>query len=111
MQTPDHTAALAGINQKILSEGEQLPLVMLKDGSRVQTGTVATMLVNISLYNQGQRGQVEQEVRCAIPTLFKVGLFDLFPPEDWIAGANPGRRYVGQLAQTWLTENAGASPA
>ncbi|WP_374517461.1 DUF7709 family protein [Undibacterium squillarum] len=111
MQTPDQTAALAGINQKILSEGEQLPLVKLKDGSQVQTGTVATMLVNIALYNEGQRGLVEEELRLSVPTLIKVGLFDLFPPQDWIAGDNPGRRYVGMIAQALLTENTTGSAA
>lgn len=45
----------------------------------MQTGTVATMLHNIQLYNSGERGAIEDELILAIPTLFKVGLFDLFP--------------------------------
>ena len=57
---------------------------MLKDGSQVQTGTVATMLHNIELYNAGQRGQIEEELKIAIPTLVKVGLFDLFEVDEWI---------------------------
>ncbi|KRC00612.1 hypothetical protein ASE26_23135 [Duganella sp. Root198D2] len=93
---------LAAINQKILADGESLPLVQLKDGSKVQTGTVATMLRNIELYNAGERGDLEQQLEAAIPTVAKVGLFDLFPPEEWIAGSNQGRRLVGTLAAQYL---------
>jgi hypothetical protein len=93
---------LAAINQKILAAGESLPLVQLKDGSKVQTGTVATMLRNIELYNAGERGEIEKELEAAIPTVAKVGLFDLFPPEEWIAGNNQGRRLVGTLAAQYL---------
>lgn len=100
--TTTTTTQLAAVNQKILADGESLPAVTLKDGSKVQTGTVATMLVNVGLYNAGARGEVERELELSIPTLFKVGLFDLFGPEDWIAGGNPGRRFVGQKAQAYL---------
>ncbi|MBJ9952895.1 MULTISPECIES: hypothetical protein [unclassified Acinetobacter] len=93
---------LSNINQKIIQEGEVLPAVTLKDGSKVQTGTVATMLHNIDLYNQGSRGEVEQELILAIPTLVKVGLFDLFSPDEWISGDNPGRRFVGEKAKQFL---------
>ncbi len=41
------TEQLASINQKIIEDGQNLPSVKLKDGSTVQTGTVATMLHNI----------------------------------------------------------------
>lgn len=95
---PDHTENLGKINKKIIAEGENLPLVKLKDGSSVQTGTVATMLHNIRLYDQGERGEVEQQLEMAIPTLFKVGLFDLFAPEEWIRGESAGRKFVGELA-------------
>ena len=100
----EHTAALSSINQKILADGETLPAVKLNDGSTVQTGTVATMLVNISNYNRGERGDVERQLELAVPTLFKVGLFDLFPVEAWIQGDNPGRSLVGQLAGRWLAD-------
>lgn len=40
---PKHTDELKAINQKILSDGEVLPAVKLKDGSRVQTGTVLSL--------------------------------------------------------------------
>lgn len=96
--TVENSEALASINKKILAEGESAPMIKLKDGSHAQTGTVATMLYNVSLYNAGERGKVEEELRLAIPTLYKVGLFDLFSPEEWVKGDNPGRRFVGEEA-------------
>ncbi|PJK04268.1 hypothetical protein CO612_06570 [Lysobacteraceae bacterium NML71-0210] len=96
-----HCEQLANINQKIIAEGH-LPSVTLKDGSRVQTGTVAALLHNINAYNQGERGSIEKQIELAIPTLFKVGLFDLFTPQEWIQGDNPGRKLVGQLALAYL---------
>ena len=59
MPSNDNTPQLASINQKILANGESLPAVTLKDGSKVQTGTVATMLFNIEQYNRGIRGEIE----------------------------------------------------
>jgi hypothetical protein len=105
MSTPANTEQLKAVNQKILAEGAALPVVELKDGSRVQTGTVATMLHNVALYNQGARGELERELELAVPTLIKVGLFDLFPAEDWIRGENPGRRLVGKFAKAYLEES------
>uniref|UniRef100_UPI00124FD011 DUF7709 family protein n=1 Tax=Acinetobacter bereziniae TaxID=106648 RepID=UPI00124FD011 len=84
MSSIQNSNQLSSINQKIIQEGEVLPAVTLKDGTKVQSGTVATMLHNIDLYNQGLRGEVEQELILAIPTLIKVGLFDLFSPDEWI---------------------------
>lgn len=98
----EHTEQLGAINQKVVADGENLPAVTLKDGSKVQTGTVATMLHNIELYNAGQRGMIEKELELAIPTLIKVGLFDLFSPDEWVDGANPGRRFVGLKAKQYL---------
>lgn len=95
---------LSVINQKVVSDGEVLPQVVLKDGSKVQTGTVATMLHNIDLYNAGQRGQIEEELKIAIPTLIKIGLFDLFDVDEWISGTNAGRTFVGLNAKTYLQQ-------
>ncbi|MDQ7735715.1 hypothetical protein QT231_23740 [Halomonas sp. SpR1] len=95
----ENTEQLAEVNKKIVSADEVLPSVQLKDGSRVQTGTVAA---NIHLYNSGERGQVEMELKLAIPTLVKIGLFDLFSPEEWINGSNPGRRFLGECAREFL---------
>ena len=107
---PDPARDLAAVNAKIVAPGETLPAVRLKDGSTVQTGTVATMLHNISLYNAGQRGTVERELELAIPTLFKVGLFDLFAPREWARGRNPGRAFVGRLADDFLQAKATRMP-
>lgn len=103
---PENTEQLSEINQKIMAAGESLPAVRLKNGSTVQTGTVATMLVNVALYNDGARGDVERELALAVPTLVKVGLFSLFPPEEWISGTNAGRRFVGQKASEYLAREA-----
>ncbi|GAA0349589.1 hypothetical protein GCM10009092_12490 [Bowmanella denitrificans] len=97
---------LQSVNQKIVASGETLPSVRLKDGSQVQTGTVATMLHNVALYNSGERGQVEEELRLAVATLIKVGLFDLFSPQEWMAGDNPGRRFVGEQALLHLKQQS-----
>ena len=97
---------LSEINQKVVQDGEILPQVKLKDGSRVQTGTVATMLHNINLYNTGVRGEVEDELILAIPTLFIVGMFELFSVDEWIQGDNLGRRFVGEKAKAFLESQA-----
>jgi hypothetical protein len=34
--------------------------------------------------------------------LIKVGLFDLFSPDEWISGDNLGRRFVGEKAKQFL---------
>lgn len=99
---PQNTGELAQVNQKILAAGETLPAVTLGDGTKVQTGTVATMLHNVKLYDAGARGQIESELELAIPTLVKVGLFDLFPPEEWMSGGSPGRGFVGRKAKEYL---------
>ena len=101
---PENTERLGSVNSKILASGETLPIVQLADGSRVQTGTVATMLRNVELYNRGTRGEIERELQLAVPTLFKVGLFELFPPEEWISGDNSGRRLVGEMAKAYLEQ-------
>lgn len=104
--TPRNLDELARVNQKILAAGETLPAVTLGDGTKVQTGTVATMLHNVKLYDAGARGQVEQELELSVPTLLKVGLFDLFTPEEWIAGTSAGRRFVGRKAQEHLARQS-----
>ena len=99
---PENTERLGSVNSKILAAGEALPIVQLADGSRVQTGTVATMLRNVELYNRGTRGEIERELELSVPTLIKVGLFELFSPDAWIRGDNPGRRLVGEMATAYL---------
>ncbi|WP_417505435.1 hypothetical protein [Marinomonas gallaica] len=104
--SPENTEQLGSINKKIVAEGEELPAVTLKDGSKVQTGTVATMLSNVALYNAGERGEVEEQLKIAVPTLIKVGLFELFSVDEWISGQNPGRSFVGLYAKECLAKKA-----
>jgi len=58
--------------------------------------------------HHGDHWQVEKELELAVPTLFKVGLFELFAPDDLINRSNPGRRFVGELAKGYLSEARGA---
>lgn len=106
LSQPEYNDSLAQINTKILADGENLPKVTLKDGSSVQTGTVATMLHNVKLYNglnnDKQKKAIETELITAIPTLVKVGLFELFSPAEWIAGDNAGRKFIGEQARQYL---------
>lgn len=96
-----------------VAEGASLPAVRLKDGSSVQTGTVAAMLKNIERFNNGENQEGDEaryELERCVPVLLKVGLFDLFAPDEWISAngqrENPGRRFVGELAQKLLTEQS-----
>ena len=50
----------------------------------------------------GASGLGEATARLLASHGVKVGLFDLFPPEEWIAGSNEGRRLVGILARQYL---------
>jgi|SRR5699024_9378381 len=104
--SPENTDRLSSINSKIVADGEDLPAVHLRDGGKVQTGTVATMLRNVALYNEGARGEVEEELEAAVPTLIKVGLFDLFSVEEWVNGSNPGRSFVGQRAKEYFAKQS-----
>ncbi|MDX5371119.1 MAG: hypothetical protein LPK18_01605 [Pseudomonadaceae bacterium] len=46
---------------------------------------------------------VERELELAVPILCRIGLFQLFSPEEWMAAAdNPGRRFVGRKAREYL---------
>ena len=84
------------MNNNLLKEGDHFPQVTLNDGTVVQTGTVANMLRNIERYNAGARGEV------AIPTLIKVGLFNLFSINEWLQGNNAGRHFVAREAQMYF---------
>ncbi|VUC32285.1 unnamed protein product, partial [Clonostachys rosea] len=94
-------SSLQNINSATL--GVSMPEVTLPDGSKVQTGTVGALLVNIKAYNQAHArqdksamGQLEPVMKAAVPLLSKVGMFDLFSAEEWIRGDNEGRKLVGQ---------------
>lgn len=60
------------------------------------------MLHNIQPYNLGEHGAIEEELILAIPTLTKVGLFDLFSVDKWVNGDNAGRKFIGEQAQIYL---------
>lgn len=62
------------------------------------------LLVNIRAYNDAHAAgdkvkmdTLRMALRAAIPLLTKVGMFELFPPEEWIQGDNEGRKLVGQM--------------
>ncbi|KAI1342447.1 hypothetical protein F5Y15DRAFT_304717 [Xylariaceae sp. FL0016] len=98
----DKGAALQSLNSATL--GAQFPEVTLPDGSKVQTGTVGALLVNIRSYNAAyaagettKLAVLEDSFRASLPLLEKVGMFGLFTPEEWMAGTNEGRKAVGRL--------------
>ena len=75
-------------------------------GQRIPTGTVGALLVNIKLYDEAHaKGDEEGMSRLGkgltapISTLKTVGLFDLFPADEWMAGGGPGRKLVGRQAK------------
>ncbi|KAI8946809.1 hypothetical protein F4801DRAFT_39114 [Xylaria longipes] len=99
-----HSTPLADLNSTTL--GAKFPEITLPDGTVVQTGTVGALLVNIRAYNTAHAAgdtaktqALEDSFKATLPLLDKVGLFDLFTPEDWIRGDNEGRKAVGRLYQ------------
>ncbi|KFY81023.1 hypothetical protein V499_00182 [Pseudogymnoascus sp. VKM F-103] len=98
-------SSLASVNNKIAGGGQSFPEIALADGSKVQTGTVGALLHNIRQYDElsddavAEREQLEKDMELAIPTLVKVGFFDLFGSDEWLAGASKGRRFLGQKAK------------
>ncbi|KAI1348220.1 hypothetical protein F5Y01DRAFT_217153 [Xylaria sp. FL0043] len=97
-------SALSDMNSATL--GAKFPEITLPDGSKVQTGTVGALLVNIRAYNAAhaagdtaKTSALEDSFKAALPLLDKVGLFDLFTPEEWVQGNNQGRKAIGQLFQ------------
>lgn len=94
---------LAKTNQKILSSDSSFPIVTLVSGQRVPTGTVATLLYNIRLYDrivaengsEEEKEQLSKEIESAVPILGNLGFFDLFSTDEWAAGKSKGRILVG----------------
>ncbi|CEJ83167.1 hypothetical protein VHEMI03187 [[Torrubiella] hemipterigena] len=88
-------------NQTLGAAAGSFPVVTLPNGDKLPTGTVGALLVNIKAYDKGneqERQALEPAIRAAVPVLRKVGMFDLFPPEEWVEGGSPGRALVGTLA-------------
>jgi hypothetical protein len=82
-----------------------MPVVTLPNGSKAQTSTIAALLINIRSYNEAHaKGnestmtELADKMKMTIPLLKRVGFFDLFTPDEWIAGSNEGRKVVGRLA-------------
>jgi hypothetical protein len=78
--------ATAGVADRLVSQG----------------AIIAALLRNIERFNQGERGEVEQQLAQAVPMLAQIGLFELFSPGEWVRGENAGRRLVGLFAQQYL---------
>ncbi|KAL7904949.1 hypothetical protein GGI35DRAFT_190675 [Trichoderma velutinum] len=103
MSADNNTAEdLQKINNKTLgTDANAFPVITLPGGQKVPTGTVGALLVNIKIYdasNDEERKSIEPAIRAAIPVLQRVGMFDLFKPQEWIQGGSPGRALVGKLA-------------
>lgn len=100
------TEQLQATNNKTLGTAAgAFPIITLPDGRKVPTGTVGALLVNIKTYDESdgaQRAAIKESMRSAIPTLFKVGMFDIFPPEDWVTSRSPGRSIIKELAEEYL---------
>ena len=67
--------ALYAINKKFISDdpSNSLPAVTLPDGSKVQTGTVGALLVNIKLYDRVCAGEMVEGLSCPFPMHSAVG--------------------------------------
>ncbi|KAI1098892.1 hypothetical protein F4804DRAFT_345959 [Jackrogersella minutella] len=105
----DYGSKLAALNSATL--GTEMPQITLPDGSKVQTGTVGALLINIRVYNEahkiGDKQKMEvlsEAMRATLPLLHKVGMFDLFQPEEWIQGNNEGRKAVGKMYLKFKSE-------
>ncbi|KAJ5813980.1 uncharacterized protein N7503_000730 [Penicillium pulvis] len=102
------TDALQETNNKTLGTAAgTFPVITLPDGRKVPTGTVGALLVNIKAYDEGDetiKAELEPAIQSAIPTLHKVGMFDLFAPEEWTSSRSLGRSLVGRLAHDYIRE-------
>lgn len=91
------------INNRALGVSpESFPVVTLPNGDKLPTGTVGALLVNLRSYDTGteeDRKALEPAIRAAVPVLKKVGMFDLFTPDEFCSGGGDGRKLVGKLAK------------
>ncbi|KAI0014493.1 hypothetical protein F4779DRAFT_612782 [Xylariaceae sp. FL0662B] len=109
----DAGSKLAALNSAVM--GAKFPEITMPDGTKVQTGTVGALLINIRAYNEAhaagdkdKTAALEEAMRAALPLLDRVGLFDLFTPEEWIRGNNEGRSAVGRLFQDFKSKQTQA---
>ncbi|KAL1603493.1 hypothetical protein SLS60_005080 [Paraconiothyrium brasiliense] len=80
--SPSNPDTLAALNSATL--GASMPVVTLPDGSKIQTGTVGALLVNIRNYDQlmsdvtndeDKRKELEEKMAASMPVLKKSGAF------------------------------------
>ncbi|OAA69724.1 hypothetical protein ISF_02994 [Cordyceps fumosorosea ARSEF 2679] len=98
--------SLQAINNKTLgTSADAFPVVTLPNGDKVPTGTVGALLVNIRAYDDAAaagdataQDTLAAAIRAAVPVLQKVGMFELFHPEEWMSDRSKGRSLVGELA-------------
>jgi hypothetical protein len=100
--TTSAASLLQEINNKTLgTTAGSFPVVTLPNGDTIPTGTVGALLVNVKAYDAGdedERKELEIAIRATVPVLKKVGMFDLFTPDEWQQGGSAGRALVGRLA-------------
>lgn len=92
-------------NKTLGTTAGAFPIVTLPDGRNLPTGTVGALLVNIKSYDEAteeQRAELEPAIQSAIPTLVKIGMFNLFTPQKWASQRSPARSLVGKLAREFL---------
>ena len=95
-------SSLQEMNQKIVPPGQTFQPVTLPNDTKIRTGTVATLLHNIRVYDQSsdeaEETKLEREMKAAILLLKRLGMFDLFTLEEWQHGNSAGKRFVGEQA-------------
>ncbi len=104
---PTTQESLQAINNKTLgTSAGSFPVVKLPSGETIPTGTVGALLVNIRAYDAaaaagdaGAQDTLEAAIRAAVPVLHKVGMFDLFGPDEWASETSRGRSLVGEIAK------------
>lgn len=82
-----------------------MPVITMPTGEKIPTGTMGALLFNIKAYDGGNevmRAELEPKIQQALPALYKIGLFDLFSPEEWASAHSPGRSLVGRLVEDYI---------
>ncbi|KAF2809364.1 uncharacterized protein BDZ99DRAFT_571203 [Mytilinidion resinicola] len=94
MSSSNEVASLASSNSKTL--GASFPVITLPSGIKVPTGTVDS---NKTKEDEEELKGLAEQMKAALPVLKKVGMFDLFTPDEWVQGKSPGRKLVGEEAK------------
>jgi hypothetical protein len=74
---------------------------------------VAAMPKNIERFNNGENKEDDEawrELERWVPVLIRIGLFELFKPDEWINNNgqqdNPGRQFAERLAKQYLAKQS-----